>query len=93
MSQAVATAIITAVPGREEEFKEALRVLAVPTNEEPGCVEFRFFEDLEVPGRVILWEIFATQEALQTHMEADHTKAFFASGLLGEGTTIRTRAL
>ncbi|RKH67888.1 putative quinol monooxygenase [Corallococcus llansteffanensis] len=75
------TAFITAKPGKEVEIKAALNKLVTETVKEPGCVLFRILEDLENPGRFVLWEIFQNRDALRVHMELEHTRNYFSLGL------------
>ncbi|QSQ20847.1 antibiotic biosynthesis monooxygenase [Pyxidicoccus parkwayensis] len=76
------TAFITAKPGKEAQLRVALREVVAKTVEEPGCILFKIFEDLENPGRFVLWEIFENREALRVHIEKDYTKAYFATGFM-----------
>lgn len=76
------TALISAKPGKEAELKVALREVVAETVKEPGCLMFQVLEDLENPGKFVLWEIFKNREALREHMNKDYTKAYFATGFM-----------
>lgn len=74
--------------GGAAEMREALIELQRETLREPGCVEFQFLQALTVPESFLLIEDFASTEALDSHMQAPHTRRFFATGLLLSGTPI-----
>jgi 2-iminobutanoate/2-iminopropanoate deaminase len=88
-----ATALITAVAGREAELRRRLVELASRTVAEPGCIRFEIFEVPDSPGRFVLWEIFRDAEALREHMAADYTQAHFAGGLTADTEVIHQRSL
>jgi quinol monooxygenase YgiN len=48
--------------GRAEQVKATLR--------EPGCIEYSFAADAFDPGRVRLFEVWESQEALTAHLGA-----------------------
>ena len=73
---------ISGKAGRAEELREALRQLEIATREEPGCIEFTFFQAISNENSFILVERFANQDALQTHMQLPHTQAFFKAQLV-----------
>jgi quinol monooxygenase YgiN len=87
------TALITAKPGKEAELRRRIREVVAETVKEPGCLEFRIFEETERPGRFVLWEIFASPEALKVHANMAYTKAYFASGLLESTQIIKHKLL
>jgi quinol monooxygenase YgiN len=88
-----ATALITAVPGRDADLRNRLGELVAKTVTEPGCIRFEIFEVVGSPGRFVLWEVFRDADALQQHMAADYTQAYFASGLTAETEVIHQRLL
>lgn len=75
------TAILKCKADKIEEFKLAIIELVRETEKEPGCEYFKIFQSNEKPEEFILWEIFDNQEALNIHMESEHTKKCFALGL------------
>ena len=87
------TAQITAKPGAEAQLKARLRNVVALTVLEPGCLEFRVFEDLENPARFVLWEVFESAAALQLHASMDYTREYFASGLVERTAVTRQRLL
>lgn len=87
------TALITAVPGKETELKLRLQEVVAQTVEEPGCLEFRVFEQTDTPGKFVLWEVFENQAALNLHIAKKYTRAYFASGLVQQTSVIKQRSL
>jgi quinol monooxygenase YgiN len=79
---------LTAADGAAERMRKGLITLQTETVREPGCVEFEFMQSLTAPHSFLLIEDFASPEALATHMDAPHTKAFFALGVLERGAQI-----
>jgi quinol monooxygenase YgiN len=92
------TAVITARPACGAELRGRLRELVAATVKEPGCIEFRVFEDVDSQqedgsARFVLWEIFASPAALRTHLDTDYTRAYFAAGLVDRTQVIKQRLL
>ena len=58
-----------AMPGKREEMIAESAKRAQIVREEPGCVEFSFFQDIENPERFVLLEKWADQDALKAHGE------------------------
>lgn len=62
------------------ESAEAARAAAITmgraTRAEPGCVTYRFYEDLEERGHFHVFEIWETADALKAHFETPHMKTF-----------------
>lgn len=75
------TAILKCKADKIDEFKLAIVELVRETIKESGCEYFKMFQSNENPEEFILWEIFNSQEALDIHMESEHTKKCFALGL------------
>jgi len=75
-------AYIQALPHHIETLKSALLALEVHTRAEPGCRAFHFYQALSTPGAFVLIEHFASEDALEQHLQAPHTRHFFAQGLL-----------
>lgn len=87
------TALISAKPGKEAQLKAALREVVAETVKEPGCIMFQVFEDLENPGKFVLWEIFKNREALRDHINKDYTKAYFATGFMERTHVMKLKSL
>ncbi|HEX4143805.1 MAG TPA: antibiotic biosynthesis monooxygenase [Pirellulales bacterium] len=62
-------------PGTAEKFAAEAAKAAKATAAEPGCEAYTFYEDLEHPGTVILFEKWKNTEALKSHIEQPYTVA------------------
>ena len=40
--------------------------------DEPGCFRFDIHQDMEIPSRFYLYEVYRDKEAFQAHLEAPH---------------------
>jgi len=60
-------------PGTEAKFATEAAKVAKATATEPGNEMFVFFEHLEQPGIVILFEKWKNIAALKSHLEQPHT--------------------
>lgn len=79
---------LTSRSGAADRMRQALIELRDQTAAEPGCVEFEFLQSLTAPEAFLLIEDFASPAALETHMQAPHTKAFFALDVMASGAPI-----
>jgi quinol monooxygenase YgiN len=70
-------AVIRAVPGHEERLAAAIATLTAAVRREPGCVEFRPFQDTADPSVFYLYEIYANTDAFRVHLGTDHVAHFF----------------
>jgi quinol monooxygenase YgiN len=71
-------AVIRAIPGHEPALAAAIATLTAAVRREPGCLEFRSFQDFANPGVFYLYEIYADTEAFRVHLATDHVSGFFA---------------
>jgi quinol monooxygenase YgiN len=55
-------------PSDREKFIESRRALMHASRAEPGCLEYAFCVDPIDPRRVVLFERWESQDALDTHM-------------------------
>ena len=60
-------------PGTEEKLAAEAAKAAKATATEPGCEAYTFYEDLEHPGTVILFEKWKNTAALKSHIEQPYT--------------------
>jgi quinol monooxygenase YgiN len=60
-----------------QQVRNAIASLVTDTQSEPGCVTFIVHELAEQPGKFILWEHFADQDAYDAHMNAAYTRTYF----------------
>lgn len=70
-------AVVPAVPGHEGQLAAAISTLTGAVRREPGCVEFRSFQDVTDSGVFYLYEIYADVEAFRVHLATDHVAHFF----------------
>src|SRR5882724_5056811 len=68
--------VMEAISGHEDELMSRLEALVGPTRSEAGCLDYRLHRDPERPGRFMFYERFASQAALDAHLETDHFKEF-----------------
>ena len=61
---------------------EAAIVMARATRTEPGCIEYGFYQDLEDPSRIHVFEKWENGDALAAHFQTPHMAEF--SGMIGE---------
>jgi quinol monooxygenase YgiN len=82
-SKIVLLAEVSILPEFLQEVKALSAATLVPTLKEPGCEVFYQTSKKDDPNTLVFFEVFTSQEALDTHLQADYTKAFFA-GLPGK---------
>jgi quinol monooxygenase YgiN len=83
-------AVIRAVPGHEQHLATAIAALTTAVRREPGCLEFRPFQDVANPGVFYLYEIYADTDAFRVHLATGHVAHFFTE-LARHSTTDGTR--
>ncbi|HXE31996.1 MAG TPA: putative quinol monooxygenase [Terriglobales bacterium] len=76
-------------PGCEEQAAACLEQLAAASRREPGCLVYNAHRSLETPGRLLIYEIYRDQAALEAHRASSHF-ARYASGELY--TLVESRA-
>ncbi len=63
-------------PESVDRFRRAVLAQAhASLNEEPDCLRFDVAED-EAASRFVLWEIYASKDAFDAHLETQHFAAF-----------------
>jgi quinol monooxygenase YgiN/catechol 2,3-dioxygenase-like lactoylglutathione lyase family enzyme len=75
-TEVAAISDISALPGHEEEVRNAILAVRTATLLDPGCLYFFFDTEVDQPGRFVLYEVFRSDSALQRHGEAVATKVF-----------------
>jgi quinol monooxygenase YgiN len=65
-------------PKARERAIEAGIAVAAATRSEQGCIDYRFYADLENPTLFFVFEVWETEAALTAHFQTDHLKAFQA---------------
>ena len=67
---------VRAKEGQLGAFVEYMREMIALTKEEDGCTAYDLYEAGDGSGKVLLIEVWESQEALDKHMAADHFKKF-----------------
>jgi len=75
-SAIVLNVIITAAPGQGAELAQHFAALAESSRKEPGCVNYFLHTDPSDPQKIMLYEAFKDQAALDAHIAAPHHQAF-----------------
>lgn len=75
---------IEALPEHLEAVLRIQREAVEVTLQEPGCIEYALFQQLDAPHRLTFVETWASEEALKVHMETPYMaeKAQRLSGML-----------
>lgn len=76
MAQKSLYAVITALPGKEDEIAKLLKELAVNVRAEAGCVRFEPYRLADNPRIFHIEETYKDEEAFQAHMGMAHGKKF-----------------
>ena len=63
-------------PGRRDEAIASMLKVAQATKQEPGCIRYDFYADLEDPQHFIIFEEWESLEALQAHLSPDDPPAY-----------------
>ena len=75
-SPIILNVVIEAVAGREEELATMLSKLVGPTRSEPGCLGYELNSSQEKPGAFLFYEKFASQAAVDDHINSPHFQGF-----------------
>ncbi|MGQ0651029.1 MAG: putative quinol monooxygenase [Betaproteobacteria bacterium] len=81
-------------PESLQKFNQLIAVNAqASVREEPGCRQFDVLQDLDNPGRIVLYEVYDSPEAFQAHMGMAHTQTFLAQAkpLVNKQTAYKLR--
>jgi quinol monooxygenase YgiN len=65
--------------GEEEKIAAILRKLAAKIRAEPGNVSFAAHRAKDDPNDILLYEIYASEAAFNTHRETEHFKTLVLS--------------
>lgn len=66
-------------PGQRAAFLAAAAPMVAATREEAGCREYTFSPDPDDANRVMLYELWDDQAALDAHFATDHMASFQAA--------------
>ena len=73
------TAFIECADSDRDALRAAAAMCAAETRKENGCIEYRFYEDTEQPGKFVFVERWRDQDALSTHFASPHLGKFVAA--------------
>src|SRR3954452_510783 len=84
------SALFRARPGKETELGEALKGLQAPTRAEPGCLTYDLHQAADDPARLLMFETWENQAAINAHMTSPHVQKFVprVDGLCAEAPQI-----
>ncbi len=78
MSEVVVVGAFTALPGKEQDAREALAALVEPTHAESGCILYALHVGAEDPARLTFVERWASKADLDAHLASAHIAAALA---------------
>jgi quinol monooxygenase YgiN len=61
-------------PADREEALRAFAVVVATSREEPGCIDYAFTPDPDLPGRVRVFEHWTSDAALAEHLTLPHVR-------------------
>lgn len=75
----IVTGTIDLDPAKRDAFIAAASACMAATRAEEGNEAYAFSADVEDPGRFYVIELWASQEAMDAHLQTSHLAAFMAS--------------
>lgn len=72
------TAEVQARPGKEEALRAISRPLIDSVRSDPKNLVYFLQEDRAVPGRIVFYEVFASEADFEAHNNMPYVKAFLA---------------
>ncbi len=78
---------LNAAPGMGAEFAEAFAERCREVATEPGCLQFEAFRSVSEPDKLVLLELWESDEALAEHAKMNQTRAPMPAHLRGPGAT------
>ncbi|HHC7141818.1 TPA: putative quinol monooxygenase [Vibrio parahaemolyticus] len=67
---------VKAYPDSKDQVVNLLAGLLEPTRQEEGCCQYELYLDEKVDGLFMFQEIWASQEALDKHLQSPHMAEF-----------------
>ncbi len=67
---------VKAYPDSKDQVANLLAGLLEPTRKEEGCCQYELYLDEKVEGLFMFQEIWASQEALDKHLQSPHMSMF-----------------
>jgi quinol monooxygenase YgiN len=75
--------------GKREEFMALAQTMVQSAQKEAGCLQFNFHADKSDADKILLFEVWESQDHLTSHLQSDAIKTWKASsGKLIHGTDI-----
>ena len=76
--------------GMEEEVRQKVMSLAVPTRSEPGCINYDLHQSVDDKSLFLLYENWLSKDDLDKHLEMPYLKAWReeAKALLARPTEV-----
>lgn len=78
MPMIILNAKITLKPGKREEIIPKMQNLIKATRAEPGCINYELYASTEDENVLMMFEKWESREALDSHIQTEHFKAFGA---------------
>ncbi|EOX4457672.1 putative quinol monooxygenase [Vibrio antiquarius] len=67
---------VKAYPDSKDQVANLLSGLLEPTRQEEGCCQYELYLDEKVEGLFMFQEIWASQDALDNHLQSPHMATF-----------------
>ncbi len=83
----VMSALLTALPGKQQEFLQTLRTLQEDIRLQPGCLDCTVGQDTDGEGRFLLFMVWKDLHHLEAHMDSEAFRI-----LLGATSVLTTPA-
>lgn len=65
-------------PGRAEDVKRELMLIADPIRANPDCLDYRVYQDRSDPHSLVFWERWSSEEAMEANLERQYMAAYLA---------------
>ena len=66
-------------PGCEEALRDAIRTVAGPTKQEPGCISYQAYQSVREAGEFYVHSRWRDQAAFEIHASLSHTVQFVST--------------
>ena len=70
-------ATMNILPGFEKEVKKALNTMETESNKETGCEQFVVTVQKDLPQKVVVYEVYKSEDAFELHKNSPYAKDFF----------------
>lgn len=70
--QIYVTAFFQAKPDGVRALIDVLAALAPPSRNEPGCIEYGFYQDADDPTKIVAIETWQDMDAINKHLTLPH---------------------